>query len=527
MARSKRLPESKQSSFSFLDSVSEGGRPREKVLSGPPPNFHDPSPEEIFIGDQTLRDYLKQSEMGWVIRLGKLIGQSDLSGFISAYQATGRKAIHPRVLLGLIVYGMLLGQWSLRDLEKLARRDVGAWWLCGGLQPDHSTIGKFICLHAELLSEAYFVSLTRMLVKALRISSTDIAGDGTVIEACGSRWKSMKAEAVRQEAQRARQRAEKSPEDPQAARKAEELEHAAQVAAQRQAKAESKGKGKKGIEICVTEPDAVVQPKKDKTYRASYKPSTLVTEQRLIVAQALDPSSETAVVQPMLSQHQGIFGSFPSRMLLDAGFSSFEVLGLAVTLDVDLLCPSGNVAARDRWQKSSRQGKLAKRDFTYDEQTDTYVCPAGRRLSFQRQEQDAQGRNYRRYRGEHCGGCALREKCTESSHGRSLKRYEDEALKEAMAEVLRHPKARTRYRKRAGMAEPVFSVLIHRQGLRRFHRRGIHRARLEFALHCAAYNLGVAIRLYRGQDGSLFWFFAFLCHQGGNHLLIFHLFCLS
>ena len=51
MARSKRLPESKQSSFSFLDSVPEGGRPREKALSGPPPNFHDPSPEEIFIGE--------------------------------------------------------------------------------------------------------------------------------------------------------------------------------------------------------------------------------------------------------------------------------------------------------------------------------------------------------------------------------------------------------------------------------------------------------------------------------------------
>ena len=69
MARSKRLPESKQSSFSFLDSVPEGGRPREKALSRPPPNFHDPSPDEIFIGDQHLRAYLRQSEMSWVIRL--------------------------------------------------------------------------------------------------------------------------------------------------------------------------------------------------------------------------------------------------------------------------------------------------------------------------------------------------------------------------------------------------------------------------------------------------------------------------
>jgi len=152
---------------------------------------------------------------------------------MSVYKATGRKAIHPRILLGLIVYGMLDGQWSLRDLEKLARRDVGAWWLCGGLQPDHSTIGKFICLHAELLTDRYFTSLTKMIVKALKLPKGDAAGDGTVIEACGSRWKSMKAEAVRQEGQRSRHQAEKTPEDVQAASKADELEQAAQVAEER------------------------------------------------------------------------------------------------------------------------------------------------------------------------------------------------------------------------------------------------------------------------------------------------------
>jgi hypothetical protein len=30
---------------------------------------------------------------------------------------------------------------------------VGAWWSCGGHQPDHSTIGKFIQLHSVTLSE--------------------------------------------------------------------------------------------------------------------------------------------------------------------------------------------------------------------------------------------------------------------------------------------------------------------------------------------------------------------------------------
>ena len=336
----------------------------------------------------------------------------------------------------------------------------------------------------------------------------------------------MKAEAVRQEAQRSRRQAEKTPEDVQAASKADELERAAQVAEERQAQAESKGKGKKGVNICITEPEAVVQPKKDKTHRASYKPSALVNEQRLIVGQSLHPTSETAVVKPMLGQHEEIFGSLPSRVLLDAGYSSFDVLGLAVALDLDLLCPSGNVEGKGRWKKGSRKGKFPKSDFLYDEQTDTYLCPAGERLNCERLEQDAEGRKYHRYRGKSCPGCALRQKCTESSRGRTVKRYEDEALKEAMAEVLQHPKARGHYRKRVGMVEPVFSVLVHRQGLRRFHRRGLKQAKLEFALHCVAYNLGVAVRLEKDQDGGLLGSFVLIYRQGNALMLMFFLFSL-
>jgi hypothetical protein len=51
-------------------------------------------------------------------------------------------------------------------LEGLARRDAGAWWLCGGHQPDHSTIGKFIVLHGEILTEEFFVGLVKRIFPA-------------------------------------------------------------------------------------------------------------------------------------------------------------------------------------------------------------------------------------------------------------------------------------------------------------------------------------------------------------------------
>lgn len=39
------------------------------------------------------------------------------------------------------------------------------------------------------------------------------------------------------------------------------------------------------------------------------------------------------------------------------------------------------------------------------------------------------------------------------------------------------------------IVEPCFAELRERQGLRRFHRRGLPGVRVEFALHCIAFNL--------------------------------------
>jgi hypothetical protein len=58
-----------------------------------------------------------------------------------------------------------------------------------------------------------------------------------------------------------------------------------------------------------------------------------------------------------------------------------------------------------------------------------------------------------------------------------------------MATVLAQPQARERYRRRASIVEPIFAELKERQGLKRFRRRGPTGARVEFALHCLAFNL--------------------------------------
>ncbi len=468
----------------------------ESQIGGPDDDelFLDAEPRELFIGAQRLEVYLSDSGMGWVVRLAALLKELDYSAFKRAYQPTGRRAHHPRVMLGLVVYGILNRQWSLRELEGLARRDVGAWWVCGGHQPDHSTIGKFIQLHAAVLTEEFFVTLVKTLITKLRLGPGTVAGDGTVIEAAASHYRALRTEAVIEAACRAQALAEVEPTEAHL-RTAAAAKRAAIIAQERMNSRRLQYRKSPSTELSPIEPEAVVQQRKDGVLRPSYKPITMVHEAGLIVGQHVDPSNERAAVKPMLDQHTAAFGSLPVTVLLDAGFASIPLLALMAESDIDVLCPTGRAMGIDDWERRIRSGgKFPKQAFQYIAESDVYRCPGDRELAYQERGVDNFGRHYRIYRGTRCADCPLRFRCTESKYGRTLKRYDGEEIKEAMARVLSQPAARAKYQLRAAIVERCFAELRERHALKRFHRRGLAAVRVEFALHCIAFNLKKAVR---------------------------------
>jgi len=473
-----------QHSFELEVEVRE---PAAKALEG---HFLDDDPRAQWVGDRRLETYLRKIELDWVINLRAELEQLDYSMALAAYEGSGRKALHPRTVVGLIVYGMLVRQWSLRDLEGLARRDVGAWWVCGGQQPDHSTIGKFIQLHREWLSEEFFTTVVKHLVGKLKIKPGTVAGDGTVVEAASSYMRALRAEAAREAAQATQAAAAAHPADADWQAQAAAAAEVERVATERIAERQAHGGKAEAVLIVAQELEAVVQRGKDGRNRPSYKPSVLRHQSQLIVAQHVDPSREIASLQPMLDQHQQVFGAPPSRLLVDAGYFSLAVLGLAVAQDLDLLCPSGK---RGQPRRSPAQ-QLGKDAFHYLSERDVFHCPAGRELTYLDQARDHEGRRYRRYRGRQCADCPLRTGCTQSAQGRSVRRYDGDDLKEAMGQVLSQAAARRAYRQRGELGERQFAELRERQGLRRFHRRGLPGVRVEFSLHCVAFNLKLVAR---------------------------------
>jgi len=451
--------------------------------------FNDPAPERIFIGDRRLDEFLRHMGFEMMFLLRGLIRGLDLEGFESKYRPGGRRPYHPAGMIGLILFGVMEGKRSLRELEELGRSDVRAWWLTGGVMPDHTVLCRFINENAEALTEGFFEDLTRQVMTRTSSSGARVAVDGTVIQAAASRYKRIKREAAEQAAAEARERAIRDPDDAGLRASQEKAERVAEAARERSRERERKGRKNQEATVSPTEPDAVVQPLKSKAVAPSYKGSVVANEDRIITAKTVHPSSETAVLPELISQAARTNGMPVRELMADAGYHSSAVISLALEEDIDLLCPQGRTQDKTgAWEKASEKMYLKNR-FRYDEHGDVYICPAGQRLDRDHEYQgNEQNPAYVLYRCAACEVCPEHARCTKAKQ-RAIKRYEDDEIKEAMQAVMRQPAARRRYGKRKAMVEPVHGEMKNIQGLHRFLRLGLLKVRLEYSLNCSAHNL--------------------------------------
>lgn len=453
--------------------------------------YEDPSPEGILIGREDLRSFLESRGESSAIQIRDLVRGLQLKGFHKKPPKAGRRPYHPASMLGLILFGILEGRNSLRQLETMARTDVRSWWISGGIHPDHSVIGRFIQQHAEELSEEFFIELTRRVLQLTGGCGGDLSGDGTIVQAAGSRYRRLSKEAAELAEQEAQEAHLQAPQDKQLARRSEKAHEVAEAARQR-AEAQRRNRSRGKIEVSASEPEAVVQPLKNKAGMApSYKPVVFSNEQQMVVAQTVHPSCEHAQYTQLLDQAQRSSGKV-TRIRLDSGYCNFDVIEESQGREICLLCPE---AENSSGGKKKKRKKFPKSEFRYDQKGDYYECPAGQRLLRTGRGGQQRGRAYQRYGKAPCQQCEKRGQCTNSSKGRLVKRYAEEELKEQLRTRMQDALMRQEYQKRRHMVEPVFARIKEHQGLRRFKRRGLRQVQVEFALHAAVHNIGRLLAL--------------------------------
>jgi Transposase DDE domain/Transposase domain (DUF772) len=110
------------------------------------------------------------------------------------------------------------------------------------------------------------------------------------------------------------------------------------------------------------------------------------------------------------------------------------------------------------WRVRNTGGRYAKDQFTLDFPAGQLTCPAGVTMPFQ------PGKTVR-FPASTCAACPLRQRCTTSSHGRSVSIHPDETLPAELRQRQQDPEGRAKLRERVAV-EHALAHVGHWQGRR-------------------------------------------------------------
>src|SRR5215467_87495 len=392
-------------------------------------------------------------------------------GFERAEAAeTGRPGYDPRDLLKLYLYGYLQQIRSSRRLEAECRRNIELMWLLGRLVPDHKTIAEFRRMHRDAVT-AVGAELIRFARGVGLVKGEWVAIDSSKFQTVSS------ARSVRE-----RQALEHYLEQ------LERGDEQDEVVVDPGAVASALEKLRKH-----PEPEAGLMHTATQGLIPAYNVQAAVdAEHALIVAQqVILPAGDNCSLLPMAEAAKAAVDK-PEQTLhvvADAGYSNGEQ---AEACEAKGILP--HVPA-SRGVNNHGDGTLFDRtEFTYQPQSDTFLCPAGQTLVRKQLSRKDRAVVYAG-QPEVCGACALKSRCTTSSrrsvsrhlHEEALQRMQQRATREAMQlrrSIVEHPFANLKYR--------IF-------GHPRFLLRGLRGAQTEISLGVAAYNLKRMLNIVGGR----------------------------
>src|SRR6185312_7039396 len=88
--------------------------------------------------------------------LDEILGQLDWSDWEAAYHdRLGQPAIHPRILAGVLLYGLLTRVRSSRSLEEALNVRLDFRWLASDRRIDHTTLSEFRRNHPTELKDLF------------------------------------------------------------------------------------------------------------------------------------------------------------------------------------------------------------------------------------------------------------------------------------------------------------------------------------------------------------------------------------
>ncbi len=459
----------------------------------------------------------------------------DLSGFDARYRndQTGASAYPPGMLLKIILCAYAEGVVSSRGIERLCREHVTFIALSGDSAPHFTTLAAFVSGLGNDVAKL-FAQVLHLCDRQGLIGRQMFAIDGVKLPSNASKTKSGtradfirqadKLEAAAQAMLERHRQNDQLPIEPdlaeKSARRIERLTHDAAQLRQWLAEHPNDRKGSKGsIRKSNRTDNESAKMATSKGVIQGYTGVAAVDEahQIIVEAQAHGTGSEQELLLPIVRATRSI--AKPETLYTaDAGYHSETNLKKLAEEEIPALIADNGMRKRDERFKDQgkykvlpdplydkahpkKPGKCYRpSDFTYEPESGTCLCPAGKKLYQNGSNCIHNGFLSTKFSGtlRNCVPCDQRNQCLRTPDKTKVRQVsffrgnagaEKESYTDRMKRAIDSEEGKARYGRRFATVEPVFGNLRHNKRLNRFTLRGQQKVDTQWKLYCLVHNI--------------------------------------
>ena len=397
--------------------------------------------------------------------LSQFVEAMDLTDLYSTYERIN--TVSPRILLKIVLYSYMNGDYSSRSMELNCKRDINFMYLLEGKAvPDHATFARFRSIHFAPCAKRILADMSNLLYELGEISGETIFIDGTKIEACANKYTFVWKKAVTKNQEKlllkiAGLMAECEQlygiqivhGDTVRMKHVKRLRKKLYALKQEENMVFVHGTGKrktplqKSIEtleeyldrfkgytkkrhLCgkrnsysKTDPDATfMRMKEDAMGNGQLKPAYNLqhgVDSEYIAWLTIGPQpSDTTTLIPFLKETEEYLAFKYKKITADAGYESEEnYVFLEQNQQMAFIKPSNYEISKKRKYKNDI-GRMENMD--YDEKSDSYICRNGKTLSFTYVRRSKSKTGYvsekHIYECRECNGCPYKKECIKGNN---------------------------------------------------------------------------------------------------------------
>ena len=451
--------------------------------------------EEQFLFPPSLEDWVDKKHPTRFLR--ELVAQMDMQelGIRMPELKTGRPPYSAKLLLRVWLYGYWKRIRSSRKLEEACRENIGFIWLCGKQYPDHNTLWRFFKKNKKGLRQL-FKTTVKTAVKLGLVNFALQAVDGTKIQATSSghgTYDQTHLEKKLKHLDEDIEKLEKEIEEENHKEPKVEIDLPKDL----QDKKRLKEKVQQALETLKTKKIRHCHPsdlearrmKCEGRNRFSYNAQAVVDEGNYIItaADVSQAPDDSGLLLEMGQQTVENTDKKPEVLLADGGYVSADQLQKVEEVELDVLAPlpPGSL--------NKKKNPYHTSNFQYDQETDEFICPEGRRLPFSRERIRPKNstRVVREYKSSTtCKGCPVRSLCTKDKrYGRAVELLQGYEARERLRKRLEIEENQKKLKKRGQIVELIFAWIKQMDGFRRWTAHGVEHAKTQWSIVCSVWNI--------------------------------------